>query len=213
MPGSLQLPDPVADIKKVSRDLTGKALLKRNASGQTITPLEIQTFYLDAAEQFYKGQCKETDWVLNEWRLTLEQLKNSPEKLSDRIDWAIKKKLFTQFMDDESLDWDDPWLKSLDLEYHNLDPDRGLYRGLEQEGQVFKLFSESEIAHAVAQPPEGTRAMIRGLAVQNELDNIKNIHWTGVDFIKGDRLDLTQVVTPEDVEKMLNSKKEQFRWI
>jgi proteasome accessory factor A len=116
-------------------------------------------------------------------------------------------------MDDENLDWDDPWLKSLDLEYHNLDPDRGLYRGLEQEGQVLKLFSESEIAHAVAQPPEGTRAMIRGLAVQNELDNIKNIHWTGVDFIKGDRLDLTQVVTPEDVEKMLNSKKEQFRWI
>ena len=211
--GSLELANPVQDVKRVSRDLTGKALLKRNASGQTITPLEIQTFYLDAAEQFYKGQCKETDWVLNEWRLTLEQLENSPEKLSDRIDWAIKEKLFTQFMDDESLDWDDPWLKSLDLEYHNLDPDRGLYRGLEQEGQVLKLFSESEITQAVAQPPEGTRAMIRGLAVQNELDNIKNIHWTGVDFIKGDRLDLTQVVTPEDVEKMLNSKKEQFRWI
>ncbi len=55
--------------------------------------------------------------------------------------------------------------------------------------------------------------MIRGMVVQNELDNIKSIHWTGVDFVKGNRLDLTPVVTPADVEKMLNSKKEQFAWI
>ena len=121
--------------------------------------------------------------------------------------------MFTQFIEDENLDWNDPWLKSLDLEYHNLDPERGLYRGLEQEGNVLQLFSETEITQAVRQPPEGTRAMIRGMVVQNELDNIKSIHWTGVDFVKGDRLDLTQVVTPNDVEKMLNSKKEQFAWI
>ena len=121
--------------------------------------------------------------------------------------------MFTQFIEDENLDWDDPWLKSLDLEYHNLDPERCLYRGLEQEGSVLKLFSEAEVTQAIHQPPEGTRAMIRGMVVQNELDNIKSIHWTGVDFVKGDRLDLTQVVTPNDVEKMLNSKKEQFTWI
>jgi len=205
--------DPVSDVKRVSRDKSGKILLKRKSSGQTVTPLEIQYFYLDAIEQFYEGQCKETDWVIHEWRRTLEQLQNSPEKLADRIDWAIKEKLFTQFIEDENLDWDDPWLKSLDLEYHNLDPERGLYRGLEQEGSVLQLFSEAEVTQAVAQPPEGTRAMIRGMVVQNELDNIKSIHWTGVDFIKGDRLDLTQVVTPDDVEKMLNSKKEQFAWI
>jgi proteasome accessory factor A len=212
-PGSLELLDPVCDVKRVSRDKSGKVLLKRKSSGQTITPLEIQTFYLDAAEQFYEGQCKETDWVLHEWRRTLEQLENSPEKLQDRIDWAIKERLFTQFMEDENLDWEDPWLKSLDLEYHNLDPKRGLYRGLEQEGSVLQLFSEAEVTQAVRQPPEGTRAMIRGMMVQNELDNIKNIHWTGVDFVKGDPLDLTQVVTPHDVEKMLHSKKEQFAWI
>ena len=213
LPRPPKLANPVQDVKRVSRDKSGKGLLKRNSLGQTITPLEVQTFYLDLAEQYYTGLCKETDWVLHEWRRTLDQLENSPEKLADRIDWAIKEKLFTEFMEEENLDWDDPWLKSLDLEYHNLDPERGLYRGLEQEGSVLGLFSENEIAHAVAQPPEGTRAMIRGMMVQNELENIKNIHWTGVDFKKGAPLNLTQVVTPLDVEKTLNSKKEQFRWI
>ena len=212
LPISLELENPVEDVKRVSLDKTGKGLLAR-VSGQTITPLEIQYFYLDAVEKCYEGQCKETDWTIHEWRRTLHQLENSPEKLADRIDWAIKEKMFSQFIEAESLSWDDPWLKSLDLEYHNLDPDRGLYRGLEQDGSVLKLFSEEEVMQAVRQPPEGTRAMIRGMVVQNELDNIENIHWTGVDFKNGDSLDLSNVITPGDVEKMLNSKKEQFAWI
>ena len=129
LPGSLELLNPVQDVKLVSRDKSGKILLKRDSSGRTITPLEIQYFYLDAVEQFYEGQCKETDWVIHEWRRTLEQLEHSPEKLADRIDWAIKEKLFTQFMEDENLDWDDPWLKSLDLEYRvATQPAGGFYR-------------------------------------------------------------------------------------
>ncbi|GJL78535.1 MAG: proteasome accessory factor PafA2 [Nitrospinaceae bacterium] len=212
LPHPPELGDPVQDVKRVSLDKTGKGLLK-TVSGQTITPLEIQNFYLDAVEGNYKGRCKETDWIIHEWRRTLHELENSPEKLSDRIDWAIKEKLFTQFLEEEKIGWDDPWLKSLDLEYHNLDPDRGLYRGLEQDENVLKLFAEEDVTQAVRQPPDGTRAMIRGLVVQNELDNIEKIHWTGVEFKQGDDLDLSQVITPADVEKMLNSKKEQFAWI
>ena len=30
-------------------------------------------------------------------------------------------------MEAETLSWDDPWLLSLDLEYHNIDPARGLF--------------------------------------------------------------------------------------
>ena len=212
LPAPPALQDPVEAIKKVSLDTTGKELLARD-SGQTITPLEIQNFYLDAVEKCYQGQCEETDWIISEWRRTLDQLENSPEKLADRIDWAIKKKLFTQFVETEKLEWEDPWLQSLDLEYHNLDPDRGLYRGLEQEGNVLQLIPEAEVTEAIHQPPDGTRSMIRGLVVQNELYNIEKIHWTGVEFKKGDELDLSHVITPADVEKMLNSKKEQFAWI
>ena len=124
------------------------------------------------------------------------------DKLSNRIDWAIKEKLFSEFMESENLDWDNPMLQSLDLEYHTLDPDRGLYRGLEQEKEIYSLCTEKEISRAIEFPPEKTRAKIRGDAVSKESEKIKRIHWTGIEFENGDLLDLTEVISQEDVDKI-----------
>ena len=201
----LELADPVADVSMVSLDKT--AALQRKTSG-TVTALEIQEAYLEVAEKAYAGKDREWDWILVEWKRTLDELRHSPEKLSDRIDWAIKEKLFTEFMDSEGIGWDDPMLKSLDLEYHNLDPDRGLYRGLEQEGEVCSLLSEEEIVRAIELPPVGTRAQIRGQAVAQNAENIKRIHWTGVEFVNGEILDLTGVISSEEVEEILNTSKQ-----
>lgn len=201
----LELADPVADVSKVSLDKA--AALQRKANG-TVTALEIQEAYLEAAEKAFAGKDREWDWILVEWKKTLDELRHSPEKLSDRIDWAIKEKLFTEFMESEGIGWEDPLLKSLDLEYHNLDPDRGLYRGLEQEGDVYSLLSEEEIVRAVESPPVGTRAQIRGQAVAQNAENIKRIHWTGVEFVNGEILDLTGVISSEEVEEVLNTSKQ-----
>ncbi len=209
---SVGLEDPVVGIKKISRDQTGTVLLKRK-NGSTVTPLEIQEAYLEAVEKTLSGQCKEWDWIIREWGRTLSELRHHPEKLADRIDWAIKQNLFTQFMESEKVSWDDPWIKSLDLEYHNLDPDRGLYRGLEQDGEVFSMFSEDEVACAIQQAPEDTRALIRGLAVTRSEGTIKNIHWTGIEFTDGEFLDLSEIVSSADVEHLLNSEKERFKWL
>ena len=105
-------------------------------------------------------------------------------------------------MKTENMDWDDPMLQSLDLEYHNLDPDRGLYRGLEQENEVYSLLTEEEISKAINFPPEGTRAKIRGEAVRKESEKIKKIHWTGIEFNNGEVLDLTGVISQEDVGRV-----------
>ena len=109
----LALENPVDDIKNISRDQTGTIALKRT-NGKTITSLEIQEFYLDAADKNLSGQCKEWDWIIREWARTLDELKHHPEKLADRIDWAIKKDIFTRFTESEGVSWDDPWIKSLD---------------------------------------------------------------------------------------------------
>lgn len=202
-----ELADPVSDIKRVSRDKTGTVPLKQS-SGKTITPLETQEFYLEQAEKHLDGE--EWQWTLKEWGRALNELRHHPEKLADRIDWAIKEKLFAGFMQAESLEWDDPMMQSLDLEYHNLDPDRGLYYGLRQTGDVTGLPQAEEMAEqAVHNPPEGTRAELRGRAVKNDKDNIKNIHWTAVEFKNGEALDLTNVITVQDVEQKLESLKEQ----
>ena len=195
----IELKNPVEDVLRVSQDIN--AILKRN-SGNSITALEIQESYLEAVDNNYSGGNKESDWIIQEWKRTLNELKHNPEKLSDRIDWAIKEKLFTEFMETENMDWDDPMLQSLDLEYHNLDPDRGLYRGLEQENEVYSLLTEEEISRAIEFPPEGTRAKIRGEAVRKESEKIKKIHWTGIEFNNGDVLDLTGVISQEDVGRV-----------
>jgi len=212
LPTPLELADPVDDARLVSRDLNGKILLQ-DASGKSIRPIEIQYTYLECATKHYQGVCKEWDWVLNEWQRTLDDLKNCPENLSDRIDWAIKNKLFSNFMESENLGWDDPWLKSLDLEYHNLNPERGLYRGLEQEGRVLSLLAEEKVTHAIDHPPEETRALIRGQTVLHRREEIKKIHWTGIEFKNGEKLDLTDIITPDDVKRNINSNKETFAWI
>lgn len=197
----IELKSPVEDVLQISQEQNRNATLQR-VSGGSITALEIQESYLDTVAQNFSGKDKQSTWIIQEWKRTLDELKHHPEKLSDRIDWAIKEKLFTEFMEAENMGWDDPLLQSLDLEYHNLDPDRGLYRGLEQEKEVYSLLNEKEISRAIEFPPEGTRAKIRGEAVRRESEKIKSIHWTGIEFENGDVLDLTGVISQEDVEKI-----------
>jgi len=213
LPPAIELADPVSDIKRVSRDRTGQVALKQT-SGKTITPLEIQEWYLEHAGNSgaEDGDPQESEWVSREWARTLHDLRHQPEKLADRIDWAIKESLFNDFMEAEGLSWKDPVLQSVDLEYHNIDPDRGLYYGMQQAGEVTGLIPEKRIEKALDTPPKGTRAEIRGQMVDRELDRIKKIHWTGIEFDNGDTLDLTDIILPEDVERMLNSNKEQFAW-
>lgn len=213
LPPAIELADPVSDIKRVSRDRTGQVALKQT-SGKTITPLEIQEWYLEQAGNSgaEDGDPQESEWVSREWARTLHDLRHQPEKLADRIDWAIKESLFNDFMEAEGLSWKDPVLQSVDLEYHNIDPDRGLYYGMRQAGEVTGLIPEKRIEKALDTPPKGTRAEIRGQMVDRELDRIKKIHWTGIEFDNGDTLDLTDIILPEDVERMLNFNKEQFAW-
>ncbi len=213
MEAPFELADPVADVQHVSRDTTGKVLLKLQ-SGKTVTPLEIQEWYLDQAfkQTGLSGDMEEWDWVIREWGRTLNDHRHHPENLADRIDWAIKQSLFNDFMEAEGLQWEDPILQSLDLEYHNLNPERGLYYSLCDQGSVAGLIEQSKVDDAVHRAPQDTRARIRGQAVDQERDHIKNIHWTGIEFNNGEYLDLSGLITKEDVVQVLDSNKEQFAW-
>ena len=83
------------------------------------------SFY-ELAQKHLGGADEETDWLLESWSFTLEALRNKPEALIGGVDWITKKWLLETFMESENLTWDDPWLQSLDLEYHNIDPERAL---------------------------------------------------------------------------------------
>ncbi len=208
-----ELADPVKDCRTVSRDLSGKTLLNQKQSG-TITPLEIQRAYLEQVAQHppsdEENEKVEYDWVVREWGRTLDDLDKDSDQLDDRIDWAIKRSLYRDFMESENMEWDDPVLQSLDLEYHNLNPERGLYTALQSQEGIVNLIPRDRVENAIQCPPKDTRAAIRGQMVQLYKDRIRKVHWTGVEFNDGDVLDLTDIITQNDVELKLQSSKEQF---
>ena len=118
-----------------------------------MSALEIQRAYCDAARAFALGRDEETDWVLREWQRAIDALGRDPLELRGMCDWVTKKWLLDSFAESEGLDWqradDRAWLQSQDLEYHNVDPDEGLYLMLEQQGHVTQLMSDEEVRRAM----------------------------------------------------------------
>ena len=169
-PYDLGLGDPVWALKEISRDPTHKWILARQ-NGRTISAIDIQRVYLALAQRHLSGLDEESDWVLDAWERTLDDLESDPMQLSDRLDWVAKKWLLDAFRESENLTWNDPWLQSLDLEYHNIDPNRGLYFDLEQQGRMQRVLTDDQIERARLTPPIDTRAKARAALVKTLSEN------------------------------------------
>jgi hypothetical protein len=156
----IALLNAVDAIRDISRDLTYRWEVQLE-DGSYSTATEVQRHYLDLAERYMRGRDEESDWVLDEWRFVLDGLVHDPGSLIDRVDWVAKKWLLEQFIEAEGLDWRDPWLQSLDLEYHNLNPDKGLYFDLFRRGRMKRVVDDERVNKAIANPPANTRAWAR----------------------------------------------------
>ena len=207
---NLELENPVNAIRALSRDPDLKTVVRRK-NGQTVTGVELQQAYLDAAQKTLGGEDEETDWILNEWQIALELLKNNRFALVGQLDWVTKQWLLETFIKEENLQWSDPWLTSLDLEYHNVNPDRGLFLILEKEGRVKRLVTDNDIIAAMGEGPSDTRGGIRGLCIQRFSPMIQSVQWEGIQF-KGlpsnQRLDFNDAFDP-GVIKDLRHKLEK----
>ncbi len=199
---SVDLADPVSAIKAVSLDLTLTAVLPCT-SGTDLSALDIQRRYVDAAAKALIGTDAETDWVLTEWQDVLDQLAGDRSALVGSVDWVTKQWLLETFMESEHLEWSDPWLASLDLEYHNIDPNAGLFLSLEAAGNTRRLCEDSEIESAIHAGPSDTRGGIRGLCVSRFRDRIHSVQWERVLFkdglIKPKTLEMGDLFDPDQV--------------
>ncbi len=178
---SIRLVNPVQSARTVSRDLTFKEPLER-VGGPAVTAIEVQRTYLDEAVRRFQGEDEETDWVLAGWTSVLDELGSDYTTLSDRLDWAAKYQLLDGFRRDENLAWGDLAMQSLDLAYHDIDPDQSLYYGLEQAGQMRRFVTDARVGAAVSCPPADTRAALRGLFVQRYGAAVRRIGWNGIAF-------------------------------
>jgi len=163
-PRGLELAHPIRALREISRDPT-RRWITRLEDGRTIRAIDIQRRYLECAQRF-RGRDEETDLLLDEWEDVLDGLERDPLQLADRLDWAAKYRMLELYRESEGADWDDPMLHSLDLEYHNINPDQGLYHALEQMGGMRRLISDKDVEEALYQGPPNTRAQARARIVQ-----------------------------------------------
>jgi proteasome accessory factor A len=164
VPRGLAVEDPVLTTRSVSRACRADAPVRLEGGGQE-TALGIQERFLDAARKL-AGRDEETDWLLDRWGWVLDCLRRGDsEALIGAVDWVSKKWLLETFRAEQGVPWDDPWLESLDLEYHNLNPARGLFHPLPAPPETSAFNGGASRPEALRTPPDGTRARARGLAV------------------------------------------------
>jgi proteasome accessory factor PafA2 len=197
----LELEQPVAAVKQISRDSDLKAAVRLKDRRQ-LSALELQECYWTVAARELAGMDAETDWILEQWSETLRLLMQDRGRLVGKLDWVTKQWLLDRFVREEQIGWDDPWLASLDLEYHNINPERGLHRGLEAEGKVWRLTTESDVEEAMSAGPPDTRGGLRGLCVRRFSDRISQMQWERIRFSGGWRavtLEMGDLFDPDDV--------------
>ena len=181
----LEIAQPVDANKSISRDPTYDWIIELK-DGRKISAIDVQRIYLRAASRLWRNPPDdEHAWILCEWENVLNDLERDPMSTRDRVDWSAKKFLLDALQQDEKLSWSDPWLQSIDLEYHNLDLDRGLYYELLRKGLMRRVANEDEIKTAIFNPPETTRAFFRGRAVARFNDQISSIQWDEIVFTNG----------------------------
>ncbi len=183
----ITLLDPVQAIRDISRDMDFKWEVQLE-NGRYTTATDIQFQYLELAQRYLKGRDEEVDWVLDEWRFVLNGLMYDPMSLMDRVDWVTKKWLLETFIENEGLEWHDPWIQSLDLEYHNLNPKKGLYLDLLERGAIKRIVDVERINQAIVTPPADTRALARS-QVMRALSSQKSryvIDWDSI-YVEEDK--------------------------
>jgi Pup amidohydrolase len=181
----LEIAQPLDANRSISRDQTYDWIIELK-DGRKISAIDVQRIYLRAAAKIDDGdQDQDRQLILREWENVLNDLERDPMTTRDRVDWAAKKFLLNALQEEEKLSWNDPWLQSIDLEYHNVDLERGLYYELARQGSMRRIVSEDEIKMAIFTPPETTRAFFRGRAVARFNDEITSIQWDEMVFANG----------------------------
>ncbi len=163
----LTLENPIRAIREISQDVTLKAKV-RLANGREVSALEIQTEYLERALKYRdsRGLPPDEDLALDMWAETIDQLWSDPGELYDRCDWVAKLRLVEEYRASRDLALNHPKVALLDLLYHDIDRERGLYYRLERTGQVRRTTTDEAIATAQLNPPQTTRARLRGAFVK-----------------------------------------------
>jgi len=140
----------------------------RLANGRDMRALDIQSEYLERALRFRdrRGLSPEEDRALDMWEHCLKGLESDPLSLWRECDWVAKYRLVEEVRKRHDVPLSHPKVAMVDLMYHDVDRSRGLFYKLQQRDQVERMCNDNDIATAMTQPPQTTRARLRGAFVR-----------------------------------------------
>ncbi|MGD1012427.1 MAG: depupylase/deamidase Dop [Acidimicrobiales bacterium] len=184
----LRLAEPVAAMHEVSRDPALRATVELS-SGERLTALEMQWELYDLARKYVEERGVEAFGdedvafrVMDRWEAVLEGLEVDVRSLAGQLDWVAKLRVVEAYRDRHHLDWDDPRLQALDLQYHDLRPSKSIFERLEME----TLTARDEVARATAEPPTTTRAYFRGRCLEKFSASVAAANWDSIVFDIGE---------------------------
>src|SRR3954464_8530577 len=182
----LTLAAPVQSLRKVSYDMSLSTPLEL-ADGRSITALEMQWELLDLAKKYAEDRGLEAvddevgRDVLERWEATLSALEVDPMSLVRQLDWVAKYQLLDAYRSRHELAWDDPKLAAMDLQYHDVRPEKSLFARLDTE----HIVDSAAVEAAMTDPPPDTRAYFRGRCLQKWASSIAAANWDSLVFDLG----------------------------
>ncbi|HUO48090.1 MAG TPA: proteasome accessory factor PafA2 family protein, partial [Acidimicrobiales bacterium] len=183
----LALANPVRAIRQISYDLSLSTPVDM-ADGRSATALEIQWELHGLARKYAEDRglaCLGDEavgaMVLRRWEEVLHGLETDPSTLSRQVDWAAKLQLLEAYRDRHGLEWGDNRLAAVDLQYHDLRPERSLFARLDTE----RLVDEAAVSTAVGEPPRRTRAYFRGQCLRRWASSVASANWDSIVFDLG----------------------------
>jgi proteasome accessory factor A len=159
----MTLENPIRAIREISQDVTCSRKVKL-ANGREASAVEIQSEYLTRALRYAesKGLSPLEQQALAMWEHCMTALESDPFKLTRECDWVIKHQLIEQYMSRHQLSLGHPNVALIDLQYHDVNRKRGLFYKLQDRDLVERTCTDEAIDRARAEPPQTTRARLRG---------------------------------------------------
>jgi proteasome accessory factor A len=159
----LTLENPIRAIREISNDISCRQPI-RLANGKEMSALDIQNYLLGRALAFREeyGFSSEENEALSMWEETMHLLQHDQMKLCDRLDWVAKLHLLQRYENRHGKSLSSPEAQMIDLQYHDINPNRGLFYSLEKNGAVRTFVTHDQVHEATITAPPSTRAHLRG---------------------------------------------------
>ncbi len=163
----LTLENPIRAIREISHDTTCRRRV-RLANGRELSAFEIQSEYLTRALKFAKrrGLPDQEQRALDMWQHVMTTIERDPLELRTEVDWVIKHHLVEAYRAKHDLPLAHPRVALIDLAYHDVTRSRSLYYKMADRGLVERLVDDTAIELAVDNPPQTTRARLRGAFIK-----------------------------------------------